>query len=157
MAVADVVVAYVNPPKGNSKKGTIKTETGEYYGVWGDKLHNYTKGGRYKVEYETENYQGKDYKTITKILGETKAVFGGGLGASGNRGMADTTHMFVTGVIGRSLQGSGGIPDEDTLTAWVIALRAAWERGFAAKLGPDEQSPPSRGDGLPLPNDEIPF
>lgn len=153
MPVADIVVEYVNQPRGNSKKGSVKASDGNYYGVWPDKLAQYAKGGKYRVEYEAEEYQGKTYRTITKILQSATPASGGSLGQTRTSGGGMTPEqMFVTGVIGRCFEGTGGLPDEVSLTTYIIALRGAWQNGFAAKLGPTTPVAPE-GEL----NDAIPF
>lgn len=155
MPVANIVVAYVNQPKGSSKKGSVKTEAGEYFGVWHDKLSQYAPGGKYTVEYDTEFYKDKEYKTIKRIVQSSAPQAASSPSSTVSRAGTQAVEMFVMGIIGKALEGTGGLPDEDTLTGWVVAARAAWTRGFAAPLGPVEIPPRS-----PLSqelNDEIPF
>lgn len=154
MAVANITVAFVNPPKAGQKKGSVKAEDGTYYGVWPDKLHQYVKGGHYTVEYDEQTgSDGRIWKTISRIVSNgsgqapARATDKGGAPS-----FTRSEEMFVMGIIGRALQGTGGLPDEDTLTAYVVAARAAWQRGMTSPLG--QPATPLQHQEL---NDEIPF
>lgn len=152
MPVANVTVAFVNQPKEGSKKGSIKTDTGEFFGVWQEKLGLFSKGGKYTIEYETDMYQGKEYKTVKRVV---QAPAGGTTG-SGTKTYggsdAKAVEMAVMGIVRGAYEGTGGLPDEDTLFTHMLAVRAAWTRAFAHPLGPTEKKP--LAEEL---NDEIPF
>ena len=158
MPVANITVAYVNPPKEGQKKGSVKTESGEYYGVWSDKLHQYAKGGQYTVEYDVDTYKGKDYKTITRIVsqaiqaGAAVSGVGGTRSSYTSRSSSTSEEMFVMGFMNRSYQGTGIVPTEDVAYEQLLGLRSAWVRAFETKLGPTPQK--TLTDEL---NDEIPF
>ncbi len=161
MPVANITVAYVNPPKGAAKTGSVKTDAGEYIRVWNDKLSLFAPNGKYTIEYTDENYNGKDYKMFKRMVGNGGPALApakaNGM-ATGSPSTTKSEEMAVMGLIGRTLQGSGGLPDEDTLYHWIVAIRGAWTRGFAAQLGPGPSGvlPSSRIEPDDL-NDEIPF
>lgn len=156
MAIANVTVAYVNQPKDGAKKGTIKTEDGQYYGVWADKLFQYAQGGKYTVEYEESTYQGKTYKTIKRIIDGAPGRVQPITAVAQGGGQTKAAEMFAMGMLNRSVQGLGveAIPDEDTIFNKLVALRAAWTSAWAAPLGPQAQPAPLQRGEL---NDEIPF
>lgn len=159
MPVTTVTVEYVNQPKPGRKQGSIKTASGQYIGVWPEKLSAFQPGGTYEIEYDSETGQnGKTYHQLKKIIngaaGGLQTVSQVARRVTGMAGGSSdqSEKIFVTGIIGRSLHGTGTIPDEDTLTDWVVRARAAWARGFAAAIGPVATKP--LGEEL---NDEIPF
>lgn len=161
MPIANVTVAYVNPPKPGQKVGNIKTNTGEYYRVWNDKLQLFQQNGQYTIEYTDESYNGKAYKMFSKMVGAVAVGSNGaaptqvGASATGATNFTKSEEMFVMGLIGRCIQGTGGLPDEDTLYNWVLACRGAW-RAMAApvRLQAAPQAQPLQHNEL---NDEIPF
>jgi hypothetical protein len=67
MNTATIEVAFVNPPKDGKKQATIKTSTGDLFGIWPDKLGLLRPGESYKVDFSERNYNGKTYRTITKV------------------------------------------------------------------------------------------
>jgi hypothetical protein len=162
MPVANITVAFVNPPKTpGSKKGSIKGEDGVYYGVWADKLYQFQKGGRYSIEYDTEtDSQNRQWNTVKRVITN-------GTGQSPLPGQAaatrpGTTHgqparaeeMFVMGLMNRSYQGTGIVPLEDVAYEQILGLRAAWNRAMNAPLGPTSRPQPIQPDEA---SDEIPF
>lgn len=58
--------------------------------------------------------------------------------------------MFVMGVIGRSFQGTGNLPDEGTMTDMVARLARAYKTGMALSAQPSNQ-PPQEGSEPPTP------
>ena len=156
MPVEQVTVAYVNPPKDGGKKGSIKDMHGRYFGVWPDKLALYQKGNTYEIEYDVEEYQGRTYRNVKRIIngaGGTHAPSGRGAPTpAAGRGMdTKSVEMAVMGIIGRAFQGTGTIPDEAALTRMVRTIRKAWVNGFN-----DELSHPPEQYENEL-NDEVPF
>lgn len=157
MMQTTIEVQYVNPPKIGKKMGSIKSTDGEYYSVWPDKLHTFQVGGSYTVEYEVVNTNsGTSFKSIKKILDQSGVLplptqSGPGPARVPSRGGSTTAEeMFVMGVIGRALQGSGTLPDPIQLKTWVRAARFGWREGFK------EDTAPTTGMANEL-NDEIPF
>src|SRR6185437_13830840 len=68
MMQASVVCRYVNPPKGKGP-ASIKDDQGNYWKFWTNKipLERFQPGNTYSVGYETEDYQGKEQRTITAV------------------------------------------------------------------------------------------
>ena len=66
MNAAVIKVAFANPPREGKKRATVKTDKGELFLVYPDKLGLFRPGKSYRVEFSTSTYQGKDYHTITK-------------------------------------------------------------------------------------------
>lgn len=68
MMQASVTVRYKNPPKGRGP-ASIKDDKGNYWKFWTDKipLEKFTEGQTYSVGYETEDYQGKEQRTIVAV------------------------------------------------------------------------------------------
>jgi len=67
--VPDVIiqVAETHPPKAGKKLGTVKTATGESFGIWPDKLASLQVGGRYQIEFDENEFNGRTYRKITKV------------------------------------------------------------------------------------------
>lgn len=85
-----IKIAYVNQPKEGKKKGNVKTEDGRYFGVWPDKLSQFTPGKTYEVEYETSSFKGKEYQSIKSIIAEsTSQTTNGSNGTASNGNGAD--------------------------------------------------------------------
>ena len=134
MIETDITVQYVNPPKEGKKRGTIKTTDDVIYGVF-DLLDRFAVGCKYTIGYETHEFDAgrgdgpQTYKTIKKVVAGPPP--GQALTASrGSPSMTKSEEMFVMGVIGRSLQGTGVIPEYKELVRMVRALRSAWTEGF---------------------------
>lgn len=150
MPVANIVVAYVNQPKPGAKKGSIKTESGEMFGVWPEKLGLFSQGGKYTIEFGVDSVNGKDYKTVKRVIegagvNQTAANLGRGGGTT-------AAEMFVMGLMNRAYQNTGAPPLEDTAYEQILGLRSAWERAWATDLKPKVEKPLSQEL-----NDDIPF
>ena len=161
MPIVDITVAYVNPPKGNARSGSIKDVNGIYYSVWPDKLDQFEVGGRCTIEYEEKQANnGNFYKTFNRI------VHGEGYAApstsnttnrvtSGAAKPDDTAiQIFVTGVIGRAHEGTGVVPSKEDVERMVRGLREGWKAGF------DDTKPVNKvvsQDPAEALNDEVPF
>jgi hypothetical protein len=52
----EVTVAFVNPPRGDAKTGSIKAKDGTSYRVKPELLDVFQVGGVYEIEYETREY-----------------------------------------------------------------------------------------------------
>jgi hypothetical protein len=68
--VADIVVQAVYPPKPGKQSGTLKTTSGELYGVWPDKMGLFQPGKGYSVQFVERPFKGKNYRSITKKLAD---------------------------------------------------------------------------------------
>lgn len=150
MPTATVKVDFVNPPKEGKKRGSIKGADGKYY--WGTpaQIAMFQKGGTYTFEFDSKaDDSGKVWHSITKL---TEAAGPGAVPASGSGD--GSTNIFVTGVVGRYLQGSAAPwPDAADLEEMVRSAKNAWERGM--KNEPAQKKASSFPDDEL--NDEIPF
>ena len=54
-----IQVAETHPPKTGKKLGTIKTASGESFGIWPDKLAALQVGGRYQIEFDENEFNGR--------------------------------------------------------------------------------------------------
>lgn len=68
---AVIEVKFADPPKDGKKQATIKSTTGDVFGVWPKDIGRFQKGRRYRVEYTERPYQGRTYRTIVKCEPET--------------------------------------------------------------------------------------
>lgn len=67
MTATTIEVAFANPPKDGKKQGTVKTKDGQLLGVWPDKLGLLRPGNSYQVEVSEREWNGRVFKTITKV------------------------------------------------------------------------------------------
>lgn len=142
MQTETVTVAYVNDPKPGKRYGSIKTEEGHYYSVQPAQLALFKKGGTYQINYKFDDTG--QYRNFVSMAGASP----GNKSLPNGNGHTKAEEMFVMGVIGRAIQGSGTVPDEATLTSFVRHAKNAWRKGMAEA--------PARGDEPPF-NDEIPY
>lgn len=156
MPVATITVAYVNPPKGTAKSGSIKTDAGDYFRVWQDKLSLFSQGWKGTIEYTDENWNGKDYRQFKRIVDGASPAMANGKAAGGGSTDRKSTEMFIMAMMGKAWEGKGALPDKETCRQHILALRWAWESAWRVTL-PVEQ--PTQSQTIPdidL-NDEIPF
>lgn len=136
MNTATVTVAFVNPPKGTAKKGTIKGKDGAIYGVWADKLNQFQPGKTYQIEYETSEYQGKNYTTVKKWTEaqaqQSAPAANGNGGGNGHSNPAKDEMIFVCGALNNVLSAGQIKPSQVEMTAFVNAARATWRETFGA-------------------------
>ena len=70
LPTAEIEIAYVNAPKEGKKMGSIKTSDGTFYNVFPDKLSQFAKGAKYRIEYEARPKDGGgEWRTIKRIIG----------------------------------------------------------------------------------------
>lgn len=156
MPVATITVAFVNPPKGSAKSGSIKTEAGDYFRVWADKLGMFSQGWKGTIEYTDESWNGKDYRQFRRIVdGASPTV------AARSNGKATgvppdpsnkSTEMFIMAMMGKAWEGTGKLPDRETCRQHIIDLRWAWEDAWKVTIPTGQTSIPE----IDL-SDEIPF
>lgn len=160
LAYTSVKVAYVNPPKPGKKMGSIKDESGNYYGVWPDKLGQFSVGGTYNIEYETGTFNGRETRTLKRVLDvpgapTPNASRPGSASPTARPSDAKAREMFVMAVVGKALQGAGTVPDTSTLASWVAAAALGWDLGMRDASSPKKAEPaPIDQEAL---DDEIPF
>lgn len=152
MPTTAIKVSFVNEPKPGKKMGSIRTDDGVYYSVYPEKLDMFLPGQSYRINYTTSAsgyHTFKNMATDAEIDGPivVPLMVANGRGAPAQPAHTKSVEMFVMGVIGRTLQSTGTVPDVGTLTLWVRHLRRAWADGFTAPgaISPDD------------PSDEIPF
>ena len=142
MPIAAVTIQYVNPPKEGRKMGSIKTEELGYIGVWPDKLDLFQKGKRYVVEYEIKHgNDGREFKNFVRIKSEEPQA---------KESDTKAKDIFVTGVVGRYLQGAGTWPEGNTLALMVAQAREAWEVGMEQKAPKKEETEDFLQDSVPF-------
>jgi len=94
MNTATIKVQYVNAPKSPKGPGSVKTEDGVYYKVWpkakegGATLSQFEAGRTYEIEFDTEQYNGRDTFTARKILSSSESTNGSGAGLAHNSQVA---------------------------------------------------------------------
>jgi len=124
-----VTVQYVNPAQAGKKRGSIKTSTGEYIGVWPNELALFQQGQTYVIEIEMNG----QYKNFAGFAGQAAAApqqpqgqpqpNGSHRPAQGGDKSED---MAVMGIVGRCFHGTGQLPDQNTLSSMMQNVRLAW-------------------------------
>lgn len=158
MPVATITVAFVNPPKGAAKSGSIKTEAGDYFRVWQDKLALFSQGWKGTIEYTDESWNGKDYRQFRRIVdGATSPTRLEGRAngkATGNSPNSDqkSCEMFIMAIMGKAWEGTGKLPSAEEARQYIVDLRWAWENAWKFPVPNVEPDVPQ----IEL-NDEIPF
>jgi hypothetical protein len=66
MPQATITPAFINAPKPGARSGSIKDETGEYWGIRPEDMGLFQRGVPAEIEYTEREYQGKIYKNIHK-------------------------------------------------------------------------------------------
>ena len=156
MPIETITVQYVNQPRGNSKKGTIKSSDGRYFGVWPDKLSLFEANHSYTIEFDQEQYQGKTYNQFTRIVdGANGSAAPATRQTTSQRADTKSVEMAVMGIVGRALQGSGTVPSQAHLCEMMDNVRTAWLWAFSDKKTPPEPVDPYQAPDLP--DDEVPF
>jgi len=165
MSIETVDVQYVNQPKEGKKMGSIKTTDGRYFGVYPDKLHQFTAGMPITIEFDSNNVNGRTFHNVRRVVqpnggGATQASAAPQAGG-GNK----SEEMFVMGFCNRFYDGAfGNGMTVDQVSAADVAvlirkLRLAWSEGFEgdprkADLGKKPEAVEAVQDDL---NDDIPF
>lgn len=73
-AVAEIEVAYVNPPKEGKKMGSIKSKAGDYYWAYPNALEPFKQGMKCQIEYEAKaRDDGSEFRTLKKLVGSSHA------------------------------------------------------------------------------------
>lgn len=187
MTTTTVTVAYVNAPRPNKKKGTIKVDDGSYYLAFPNILSQFREGGKYEITYETSEYQGRMYRTVQTVKAldgssnvSAPQVFQAPEPAmSGARyGNADdktAERIFVCGALNAAITSKAIELNIASLTQLVTILRTVWKATFgdnsavaaAGRQGAvmaQPQAAPAPGAMTPRVvvnnddmNDEIPF
>jgi hypothetical protein len=67
MPQATITPAFINAPKPGARSGSIKDETGEYWGIRPEDIGLFQRGVPAEIEYTEREYQGKIYKNIQRL------------------------------------------------------------------------------------------
>lgn len=124
MPVAQVTADYVNQPKEGKRFGSIKTKELGYVSVKPSDLGQFTKGATYQIEY-TETDEG--YKNLVRIV----APANGATKPNGTQNMDNAKSIFITGVVGRAMQ--GGQFQVSDIAALTHAAASAFDKEMAGK------------------------
>ena len=132
MKTATVNVRFVNQPSEGKKKGTIKTNDDQIFGVWPDKLAEFQAGGTYEIEYEENDFKGKTYRTVKSV--KAASVTSGNGGAKQiqrETSGKDAERIFVCGIINNAVRAGKLSPDDTEAMVHVIrSSRSVWSQTF---------------------------
>lgn len=123
MKQASVTVKYINPPKGKGP-ASIKDDKGNYWKFWTNKIpmDKFTEGKTYSVGYETEDYQGKEQRTIVAVgmpQEEAPKV------SNGHNDPSRDKNIFICGVVNQGI--AAGKIDPLSAVDLTLARKAAAE------------------------------
>lgn len=126
MPTATIEVQFVNPPKPGKKQGSVKTVSGEYYGVDPTQLGQFQPGSTYTIEYETRVFNGKEYRNFRRMDASSPPP------AQSKQVQAFSTPVEITAreIVASALHGVGTLPDTEILTTWFLAVKNAFEAVF---------------------------
>jgi len=162
MPEATITIAEIQPPAQGKKMFTAFDTQGGRWQIWPDKSHLYAAGRTYTIEYQSSNFKGTTYNTITKQLGAQGVSGGGQLTpmAAQHPGPAQIRppapaqaddrgeDIFVCGAINNILANPSVNPlllNEEELKGTVLMLRRVWAATKRGQRGRDDM------------NDEIPL
>lgn len=154
MTVAEVTVAYVNPPKGRARSATIKDTVGAYYGIDPGWQSQFSPGSTYKIEYETNG----QYRNVTRfklVSAGAAPTAGASRGHAQDDGLAE--RIFVCGALNATLSNPNVQPHElagSALVELVSKYRKVWAGTFGKPSGGPPLGSTETKDDM---NDEIPF
>lgn len=145
MPTETITVQYVNAPKDGKPYGSIKTASGKFISVHGDKLGQFQKGGSYVVEYETTDKGYHNFKRLVTNGGEAGPA---PQAASSPRGddLATAERIFVCGLVNNAVAG-GHATDWPSLVALINHGRNAFAFTFGGRTPPQQQ--PANGASAP--------
>jgi hypothetical protein len=137
-----VIPKYVNQPKEGKKYGNIKTADDEKYYALPDLLEKFSVGVAANVQIETQKWGNMQAKVIQAVSEETpspspvapKAV-------QAAKADVDRMDMFVTAVMGKLFEGTGVLPDRETLGHQVQDLRWAWNQPRTGEINLSADKP----------------
>lgn len=133
MLTATITPKYINPPRGSARSGSVKDADGVYWGVPTDMLNQFSAGKVVTVEYETSEYNGKQYKNVKRISAATPAQ------QQQATAKADSTseRIFVCGIVNAAVASGKLALDPNAITDAVHAAREAWSMTFGSPEHPD--------------------
>ena len=113
-----IQVAETHPPKAGKKLGTVKTATGDSFGIWPDKLSGLQVGRRYEIEFDENEFNGRTYRKITKA----QPV-----------GTPSNEWQFVCSLLNAAIAAGKLQIQTDALVAAINTTRTAWANTFGAR------------------------
>jgi len=121
-----IQIAETHPPKAGKKLGTVKTATGESFGIWPDKLSGVQVGGRYQIEFDESEFNGRTYRKITKVQAADATP------AASTARSADGEQQFVSALLNGAIAAGKLQIQTDALVSAIRTARAAWAQTFGA-------------------------
>ena len=121
-----IQVAETHPPKNGKKLGTIKTAAGESFGIWPDKLAGLQVGGRYQIEFDENEFNGRTYRKITRAQPVESSA------PPGNARSSDAEQQFVCSVLNAAIAAGKLQLSAESLVAAIKTTRTAWRHTFGA-------------------------
>jgi hypothetical protein len=128
MNAAVIKVAFANPPREGKKRASVKTDDGDFFLVFPEKLGLFQPGRTYRVEFSEKDYKGQTYKTITKCEPvEDKAPQSAGR----SEGARADEFEFVTRVLSASIRACTVANTEQALIEATRMIRAVYRKAMA--------------------------
>jgi hypothetical protein len=167
-----IEVKFADPPMDGKKLATIKTTTGDVYGVWPNMLALFRPGQSYQIEFSERQFNGRTYRKIAKCTPQQA-------GAPSTNGRAHNGHAitdakdaeraFVCSILNAAIQGGQVEFTRQAVGTAVQMLRGVWQATFGEHAVVERAAAPPAlacpyGDPGPLQparrrdlDDEIPF
>ncbi len=148
MPEATITAAYVNPPKANKKRWTIKDDKDILWGAMPDLAKSFQQGGTYKIKYREETFQGNLYRvveSVEQVAAPTPAASGGHV-TRPTTSKADARHIAVIAMLKSFIEHGQVQLDPEAIANAINVCVSGYHRSSLC----DKQN-----DGEM--NDEIPF
>ena len=181
MPEATITIADLQAPAQGKKMFTAFDTQGGRWQIWPDKANLYAVGGTYSIEYQSSNFKGTTYNTISKLLGSlggssqapaqarlAAPQYGIGSGAQirtpapaapqQSYGRDDNTRLdiYCCGLLNNMMANPNVLPmalHESDITNFINMIKAAWLKTLKS---PDTTTHRATRPNNDL-NDEIPI
>jgi hypothetical protein len=135
-----IEIAAIRPPKEGKKVATVVSSTGQSFEIWPEKVAGLQEGGRYEVEVETREWNGRPIRKITKA--KPAASANGHAKSNGNgRSIpisappADAEVAFVSSTLNSFIAAGKVGLDARELGQATQLLRLLWSHTFGSGEG----------------------
>jgi hypothetical protein len=126
-----IEIAETHPPKVGKKLGAVKTAAGESFGIWPDKLSALRVGGRYQIEFDENEFNGRTYRKITNVQA-VEATPPARRAAHCATEVDYVEQQFVCALLNAAIAAGTLQIQTDALVAAIKTARAAWAQTFGA-------------------------
>jgi hypothetical protein len=143
MLQQQITPKYINPPKENQRSGSVKDESGQYWGCPPNMLHQFQVGAPVTVFYSTRTVNGKTYHNIEAVVGAYNpppqqqaplpprvvpppAAGHNGGPSFGGEAPEKQENIFICGVVNNAIAHQSYPLEASALTQLIQVARLAW-------------------------------